>query len=161
MPIQFHQLTAKENTSTLSIDDWQIEAGQSWGIFSSEGDIGSMLGDLLCGEIKPESGQLNIEGCHIAQVSLSEQQRLLELEIEKDDTDFLDRIDQGSSVYELIFEVCQDEAFTQTLIEDLDLSHLTESGFRVLSTGETRRVMLARALATKPDLVLLDNPFTG
>lgn len=161
MPIQFHQLTAKENTSTLSIDDWQIEAGQPWGIFSSEGDIGSMLGDLLCGEIKPESGQLNIEGCHIAQVSLSEQQRLLELEIEKDDTDFLDRIDQGSSVYQLIFEVCQDEAFTQTLIEDLDLSHLTESGFRVLSTGETRRVMLARALATKPDLVLLDNPFTG
>ncbi|WP_199455004.1 molybdate ABC transporter ATP-binding protein ModF [Vibrio owensii] len=161
MPIQFHQLTAKENTSTLSIDDWQIDTGQSWGIFSSEGDIGSMLGDLLCGEIKPESGQLNIEGCHIAQVSLSEQQRLLELEIEKDDTDFLDRIDQGSSVYQLIFEVCQDEAFTQTLIEDLDLSHLTESGFRVLSTGETRRVMLARALATKPDLVLLDNPFTG
>ncbi|MHA2706591.1 molybdate ABC transporter ATP-binding protein ModF [Vibrio owensii] len=161
MPIQFHQLTAKENTSTLSIDDWQIEAGLSWGIFSSEGDIGSMLGDLLCGEIKPESGQLNTDGCHIAQVSLSEQQRLLELEIEKDDTDFLDRIDQGSSVYQLIFEVCQDEAFTQTLIEDLDLSHLTESGFRVLSTGETRRVMLARALATKPDLVLLDNPFTG
>ncbi|AXB34180.1 molybdate ABC transporter ATP-binding protein ModF [Vibrio campbellii] len=161
MPIQFHQLTAKENTSTLSINDWQIETGESWGIFSSEGDIGSMLGDLLCGEIKPESGELNIDGYRIAQVSLSEQQRLLELEIEKDDTDFLDRIDQGSSVYRLIYEACKDEALTQGLIEDLDLSHLAESGFRVLSTGETRRVMLASALAVKPDLVLLDNPFTG
>ncbi|MFQ0977847.1 molybdate ABC transporter ATP-binding protein ModF [Vibrio campbellii] len=161
MPIQFHQLTAKENTSTLSINDWRIETGESWGIFSSEGDIGSMLGDLLCGEIKPESGELNIDGYRIAQVSLSEQQRLLELEIEKDDTDFLDRIDQGSSVYRLIYKACKDEALTQALIEDLDLSHLAESGFRVLSTGETRRVMLARALAVKPDLVLLDNPFTG
>ena len=161
MPIQFHQLTAKENTSTLSINDWQIETGESWGIFSSEGDIGSMLGDLLCGEIKPESGELNIDGYRIAQVSLSEQQRLLELEIEKDDTDFLDRIDQGSSVSRLIYEACKDETLTQALIEDLDLSHLAESGFRVLSTGETRRVMLARALAVKPDLVLLDNPFTG
>lgn len=161
MPIQFHQLTAKENTSTLSINDWRIETGESWGIFSSEGDIGSMLGDLLCGEIKPESGELNIDGYRIAQVSLSEQQRLLELEIEKDDTDFLDRIDQGSSVSSLIYEACKDEALTQALIEDLDLSHLAESGFRVLSTGETRRVMLARALAVKPDLVLLDNPFTG
>ncbi|HHB1596162.1 TPA: molybdate ABC transporter ATP-binding protein ModF [Vibrio campbellii] len=161
MPIQFNQLTAKENTSTLSINDWRIETGESWGIFSSEGDIGSMLGDLLCGEIKPGSGELNIDGYRIAQVSLSEQQRLLELEIEKDDTDFLDRIDQGSSVYRLIYEACKDEALTQALIEDLDLSHLAESGFRVLSTGETRRVMLARALAVKPDLVLLDNPFTG
>lgn len=161
MSIQFHQLTANANTSTLSINDWQIETGESWGIFSSEGDIGSMLGDLLCGEIKPESGELNIDGYRIAQVSLSEQQRLLELEIEKDDTDFLDRIDQGSSVYRLIYEACKDEALTQALIEDLDLSHLAESGFRVLSTGETRRVMLARALAVKPDLVLLDNPFTG
>ncbi|MHA2810353.1 molybdate ABC transporter ATP-binding protein ModF [Vibrio campbellii] len=161
MPIQFHQLTANANTSTLSINDWRIETGESWGIFSSEGDIGSMLGDLLCGEIKPESGELNIDGYRIAQVSLSEQQRLLELEIEKDDTDFLDRIDQGSSVYRLIYEACKDEALTQALIEDLDLSHLAESGFRVLSTGETRRVMLARALAVKPDLVLLDNPFTG
>ncbi len=89
MPIQFHQLTAKENTSTLSIDDWQIDAGQSWGIFSSEGDIGSMLGDLLCGEIKPETGELKLEGYHIAQVSLSEQQRLLELEIEKTIQTFL------------------------------------------------------------------------
>ncbi|WP_440885815.1 molybdate ABC transporter ATP-binding protein ModF [Vibrio campbellii] len=161
MPIQFHQLTANANTSTLSINDWRIGTGESWGIFSSEGDIGSMLGDLLCGEIKPEPGELNIDGYRIAQVSLSEQQRLLELEIEKDDTDFLDRIDQGSSVYRLIYEACKDEALTQALIEDLDLSHLAESGFRVLSTGETRRVMLARALAVKPDLVLLDNPFTG
>ncbi|GAK82466.1 putative molybdenum transport ATP-binding protein ModF [Vibrio ponticus] len=161
MAIHFHQLTAKENTSTLAVDNWHIEVEQTWGIFSSQGDIGSMLGDLLCGEIEPESGELRIEGCHIAQVSLSEQQRLLEQEIEKDDTDFLDRIDQGSLVYDLIFEVSQDEALTQTLIEELDLARLAQSGFRVLSTGETRRVMLARALAAKPDLVLLDNPFTG
>lgn len=94
-------------------------------------------------------------------MSLSEQQRLLERELEKDDTDFLDRIDQGSTVYSLILEQSQDTNLTEQLVNDLDLSHLRDSGFRVLSTGETRRVMLARALATQPDLVLLDNPFTG
>ncbi|EGR0027541.1 molybdate ABC transporter ATP-binding protein ModF [Vibrio alginolyticus] len=161
MTIHFRQLAAKRNTTHLFIDDWKINAQQSWGIFSADGDIGSLLGDLICDEMSPNSGEIELNGLSVAQVSLSEQQRLLERELEKDDTDFLDRIDQGSTVYSLILEQSQDTNLTEQLVNDLDLSHLRDSGFRVLSTGETRRVMLARALATQPDLVLLDNPFTG
>ncbi|WP_084735716.1 molybdate ABC transporter ATP-binding protein ModF [Vibrio mytili] len=159
--ICFDSVVATRGTSTLCIDDWEIEKETSWGVFSAEGDIGSLLGDLLCGELALSSGSLDRNGLKIAQVSLSEQQRLLDIELSKDDTDFMDRIDQGTTVYSLIFERCQCAEITQTLITELDLVHLQNSGFRVLSTGETRRVMLARALATKPDLVLLDNPFTG
>ncbi|EMB9222723.1 molybdate ABC transporter ATP-binding protein ModF [Vibrio alginolyticus] len=161
MTIHFRQLAAKRNTTHLFIDDWKINTQQSWGIFSADGDIGSLLGDLICDEISPNSGEIELNGLSVAQVSLSEQQRLLERELEKDDTDFLDRIDQGSTVYSLILEQSQDTNLTEQLVNDLDLSHLRDSGFRVLSTGETRRVMLARALATQPDLVLLDSPFTG
>ncbi|MBT0000872.1 molybdate ABC transporter ATP-binding protein ModF [Vibrio alginolyticus] len=161
MTIHFRQLAAKRNTTHLFIDDWKINTQQSWGIFSADGDIGSLLGDLICDEISPNSGEIELNGLSVAQVSLSEQQRLLERELEKDDTDFLDRIDQGSTVYSLILEQSQDTNLTEQLVNDLDLSHLRDSGFRVLSTGETRRVMLARALATQPDLVLLDHPFTG
>ncbi|MCA2438225.1 MULTISPECIES: molybdate ABC transporter ATP-binding protein ModF [Vibrio] len=161
MTIHFRQLAAKRNTTHLFIDDWKINTQQSWGIFSADGDIGSLLGDLICDEMSPNSGEIELNGLSVAQVSLSEQQRLLERELEKDDTDFLDRIDQGSTVYSLILEQSQDTNLTEQLVNDLDLSHLRDSGFRVLSTGETRRVMLARALATQPDLVLLDNPFTG
>ncbi|MDW1798183.1 molybdate ABC transporter ATP-binding protein ModF [Vibrio sp. 2-2(9)] len=161
MTIHFRQLAAKRNTTHLFIDDWKINTQQSWGIFSADGDIGSLLGDLICDEMSPNSGEIELNGLSVAQVSLSEQQRLLERELEKDDTDFLDRIDQGSTVYSLILEQSQDTNLTEQLVNDLDLSHLRDSGFRVLSTGETRRVMLARALTTQPDLVLLDNPFTG
>ncbi|EPA0510169.1 molybdate ABC transporter ATP-binding protein ModF [Vibrio alginolyticus] len=161
MTIHFRQLAAKRNTTHLFIDDWKINTQQSWGIFSADGDIGSLLGDLICDEMSPNSGEIELNGLSVAQVSLSEQQRLLERELEKDDTDFLDRIDQGSTVYSLILEQSQDTNLAEQLVNDLDLSHLRDSGFRVLSTGETRRVMLARALATQPDLVLLDNPFTG
>ena len=85
----------------------------------------------------------------------------MEEELANDDTDFLDRIDTGTNVESLIYQQCKDNLLTAKLLDDLDLTHLAGSGFRVLSTGETRRVMLARALATKPHFLVLDNPFVG
>ncbi|WP_159654746.1 molybdate ABC transporter ATP-binding protein ModF [Vibrio atypicus] len=161
MQIHFSDVSVESGTSRLTISNWAISRGQSWGVFSTEGDIGSALGCLLCGELTIESGKLELSDGRIAQVSLVEQQRLLEEEIAKDDTNFLDKIDKGTTVYFLINEQSSDTQLTEQLLRDLDLEHLRESGFRVLSTGETRRVMLARALATEPDLIVLDNPFTG
>ncbi len=161
MQINIKDLSVDSGTNRLTIDNWSIADNESWGVFSTEGDIGSALGCLLCDELDVTAGVVSKGEGKIAQVSLVEQQRLLEDEIAKDDTDFLDRIDKGSSVYSLIFDQCQNQELTERLIEDLDLSHLASSGFRVLSTGETRRVMLARALATQPELLVLDNPFTG
>lgn len=161
MQLNFSQLSVTTALSTLNIHDWQINNGESWAVFSTEGDIGSALGCLLCGELPVDAEQLTMTQGKVAQVSLVEQQRLLEEEIAKDETDFLDKIDQGTSVASMIEEIAQDPVLTEQLLQDLDLAHLRDSGFRVLSTGETRRVMLARALATKPDLIVLDNPFTG
>ncbi len=50
---------------------------------------------------------------------------------------------------------------TDQLLEELGLEHLKNERGMVLSGGERRRTEIARALATDPAFILLDEPFTG
>lgn len=129
-----------------------IFAGQSWGVVGRNGGGKTSLAASLT-----ESGQFT----RSALVSFEIEDALLEREIREDDTDFLDRIDPGRSVAELIQEVCPIGESIDELVTELGLSALVDRGLRLLSTGERRRVVLARALIKSPELLILDEPFDG
>ena len=141
--------------------DWTIEPSQHWVITGTNGSGKSALAAVLAGVGEMESGQLSGLPSRVGLVSFEAQAELIAKELKKDDADIMDVIAIGTPVQEMIFENCADPELAAELVEKFGLSHLLDRAFRQLSTGETRKVMLIRALSSKPDLLILDEPFDG
>ena len=73
----------------------------------------------------------------------------------------MDVISEGRPVREIIFDDCLDPDTANDLIARFKLEYILDRAFRKLSTGESRKVMIIRALSCKPQLLLLDEPFDG
>ncbi len=145
----------------LSEVNWTIEKGQHWVITGTNGSGKSALAAVLAGVGEVESGSIQGIPQNIGLVSFEAQAELIAKELKKDDADIMDVISLGTPVHEMIFDDCANPKLAEELVEKFGLTHLLERAFRKLSTGETRKVMLIRALSNKPDLLILDEPFDG
>ena len=141
--------------------NWAIEPEQHWLITGGNGSGKSALAAVLAGEGDHLSGTLTGLPKSVALVSYERQAELIAAELRKDDADILDVISEGTPVSEIIADVCLDDELAKTLVDMLGLQPLMDRAFRKLSTGETRKVMLIRALTSRPELLVLDEPFDG
>ncbi|MEM7403956.1 MAG: molybdate ABC transporter ATP-binding protein ModF [Pseudomonadota bacterium] len=162
MPIALSNATIEfDDHFTLHEVDWTLTPMQHWAVTGPNGSGKSALAAVLAGEGKTLSGWVTGRPERVAIVSFEAQAELIEAERRKDDADLLDVVSEGTPVQEILDESCHDRGLQNRLVDDFGLGYLLHRSFRKLSSGETRKVLLIRALTAKSDLLILDEPFEG
>jgi molybdate transport system ATP-binding protein len=90
-------------------------------------------------------------------LSAESQQAFYEAQLAADESNFRQGVDTSSSVRELVGEAGRGHP----LFAAFRLEALWERGYRRLSTGEARKVLLLQAVLRVPSLLILDDPFDG
>lgn len=146
---------------TLPPVNWRIEPSQHWVILGANGSGKSALAATLYGAGEVMGGTLAGLPTKVAAVSFEIQAALIEAELKKDDADILDVIPEGTLVRDMLNVSQRDDMLLERLLDIFDYHRLLDHGFRKLSTGETRKLLLIRALCINPELLILDEPSEG
>lgn len=149
----------------VRITQLQIAAGQHCAIFGANGSGKSALAAVLAGQAQLLEGRCVLPA-RISWVSSAQQQALIEAERRKGDADILDVVVEPSSARDIICRGHADwsaaqEHQLQQLASVLRLQERLDSAFLALSTGETRKLLLIKAMLDAPELLVLDEPFNG
>ena len=148
----------------LSLD---IPRGQVVAILGGSGSGKSTLLKLIGGQLRPQRGSVTVEGKNVHKLSPDELYQLrLEIGMMFQTSGLFSDLD----VYENIaFPIRENFDLPEALVRRMVLMKLHAVGLRGarammpadLSGGMTRRVALARAVASDPKLMMYDEPFAG
>ncbi len=145
----------------LRIDRWSLPPGETWCLLGGNASGKSLLASILVGESKPESGSVTDLPPNVRWTSFEAQQEIYEDEIRNDDTDYLDRIDHGTTGLELLLESGSTADNARALAAKFHIENVLDRGYRLFSSGEARKILLLREILSDPDLLILDEPFEG
>jgi lipopolysaccharide export system ATP-binding protein len=147
-----------------------VNSGEVVGLLGPNGAGKTTAFYMIVGLLRSDAGQIELDGQRIEDMPIHQRARMGLGYLPQEASIFrkLNVADNVRAVLELQLDTqgrspsrAQVEEQLDALLSDLHVKHLSESPSVSLSGGERRRVEIARALATKPRFILLDEPFAG
>lgn len=141
-----------------------VEQGSVVGLLGPNGAGKTTTFYMIVGIEKPDAGTVMLDGKDISSMPMYERARagigylpqeasiFSKMTVEDNIMAILETTDLNAS---------EREAKMNALLDEFRLNHVRKSEGKALSGGERRRVEIARALATDPAFILLDEPFAG
>jgi lipopolysaccharide export system ATP-binding protein len=147
-----------------------VNAGEVVGLLGPNGAGKTTTFYMVVGLVRADAGDIRIDGQPISAKPIHQRSRLGLSYLPQEASIFRKlTVDENiRAVLELQYDEhgkalkpAEIDKRLDGLLADLSLTHLRDSPAPALSGGERRRVEIARALATQPRFILLDEPFAG
>jgi lipopolysaccharide export system ATP-binding protein len=141
-----------------------VRRGEAVGLLGPNGAGKTTVFYMITGLIKADRGRIELDGYDVTVLPMYQRARLGIGYLPQEASIFrgLNVEDNIRAVLEVVEpDRRRREADLNALLEEFNITRLRKTPTIALSGGERRRVEIARALATRPSYMLLDEPFAG
>ncbi len=142
-----------------------IQSGEIVGLLGPNGAGKTTCFYMIVGLVEADKGKISIDGEDLTNLPMHGRARKGIGYLPQEASVFrkLSVKDNLMAILETRKDLSKEERVTkmETLLQEFHVTHIKDSLGMSLSGGERRRVEIARALATEPHFILLDEPFAG